>query len=64
MKAKLCFNPERIAEGQSMGVYPENKSRTGWDKRAKNAINENLECPSLMAITMKGRAAHIMTKRE
>jgi hypothetical protein len=29
-----------------MGIYPENKSRTGWDKRAKKAINENLVYPS------------------
>jgi hypothetical protein len=38
-----------------MGVYPENKSRTGWDKRAKKAINENLVYLSLMAITTKGK---------
>jgi len=39
-----------------MGVYPENRSRTGWDKRAKKAINENLEIPEFNGYHHKGKS--------
>jgi hypothetical protein len=50
--------------GQRMGVYPENRSSTGWESAARRASDANLPSPALLRHATMGRPTAARTRKE